>query len=264
MPVFSAHLGYLFTELPLAERFSAAAAAGFTVVEHPAPYEFGLQAFAAAVRRERLSVAQVASPAGDPASGEKGLACLAGRETAFQENVLLGIEAARVLGTEKLHVMPGCVPPGLQRSDLVGKYLDNMNWAAERCSDAGLTLLIEPISDETVPGFFVNDPVFAIGLLEQLDSRTVRLLFDAYHAAVKGIDPVAFVEKHLDLIAHIQVADFPGRHEPGTGRIDYDRFFDRLDRLGYGGSVGCEYKPAGRPAGGFGWMHRFTGGDRSG
>ena len=89
------------------------------------------------------------------------------------------------------------------------------------------------------------------------------MLFDAYHAAAKGIDPVAFVEKHLDVIAHIQVADFPGRHEPGTGRIDYDRFFDRLDRLGYGGSVGCEYKPVGRPAGGFGWMHRFTGGDRS-
>ncbi|MEQ8710617.1 MAG: TIM barrel protein [Rhodospirillales bacterium] len=254
MPVFCAHLGYLFTELPLEERFSAAAAAGFTTVEHPAPYDFSIARFRDLLDAHDLTCAQIAAPAGDPGKGEKGLACLKDRTAGFRESVDTGIAAAREIGTSLLHIMPGILPDGATREDCRETYLTNLGWAADRCAAANITVLIEAISDESVAGFYVNHPDFALDLISGLSHGHVAMLFDVYHAAVKGLDPVAFIEQHLDRIAHIQIADYPGRHEPGTGTLPYKEIFARLDSLAYPGVVGCEYKPAHDTIGSLSWL----------
>ena len=254
MPRFCAHLGYLFTDRPLTERFAAAAAAGFAAVEHPDPYGMGIDAFARAAARHRLPVAQIAAPAGDAEAGEKGLACLDGRQHEFRRSVEAGIDAAAALGTTLLHVMPGILPDGATRKQCEAVYLENLAWAADRCGSAGLTVLIEAISDETVAGFYVNHPDYALELRGRLGRDNVRLLFDVYHAAVKGLDPIGFLERHVDAVGHIQIADHPGRHEPGTGRVPYAALFGLIDDLGYAGWVGCEYKPAAATEDGLGWM----------
>ncbi len=254
MPRFCAHLGYLFTEVPLEERFAAAASAGFVAVEHPAPYDFGPERFGSLAAQNGLSVAQISAPSGNAKAGEKGFACLADRKDDFQRSVRQGIEAARAVGTNLLHVMPGILPAGHAREQLRDTYVSNLKWAADECQRAHLTVLIEPISDETITGFYVNHPDFAIALLDDIDAGNARLMFDVYHAAVKELDPVAFVQANLERIAHIQIADYPGRHEPGSGRVQFSRFFEELDSLNFEGLVGCEYKPATNTQQGLHWL----------
>lgn len=257
MPRFCAHLGYLFTELPLEERFSAAANAGFVAVEHPSPYDFGPDRFGNLAAINGLSVAQISAPSGNAKVGEKGFACLADRADDFQTNVRQGIEAAVAVGTNLLHVMPGILPDGLDREQLRDTYVRNLKWAADECRAANLSVLIEPISDETIPGFYVNHPEFAISLLDDVDAANARLMLDVYHAAVKELDPIAFVRANMERIAHIQIADYPGRHEPGSGSVLFSRFFKELDTLGYEGLVGCEYKPATETQQGLSWFVPF-------
>lgn len=254
MPRFCAHLGYLFTELPLQDRFAAARDAGFSTVEHPNPYELGVAQFRDMLSAADLSCAQIAAPAGDVDKGEKGFACLAARQADFRNSVEAGLEAARIIGAPLLHIMPGILPDGSSREGCRDIYVANLVWAADQCADAGVTGLIEPISDETVPGFYVNHPDFAAELIEEIDSPAIGMLFDIYHAAVKGIDAMQFVSDHFDTIAHIQIADHPGRSEPGSGTLDFATFFTHLDILGYGGYVGCEYKPSGDTVATLAWM----------
>lgn len=254
MPRFCAHLGYLFTDRPLEDRFAAAASAGFPAVEHPDPYAMGVGAFARAAASHGLVVAQIAAPAGDAAAGEKGLACLDGRQREFRDSIDAGIAAATATGSRRLHVMPGILPDGMTRAQCEAVYLENLGWAAERCGSAGLSVLIEAISDETVPGFYVNHPAYALDLKRRLASDNVLLLFDVYHAMVKNLDPIGFLEDNVGAIGHIQIADHPGRHEPGTGGVPFAGLFARTDALGYTGWVGCEYKPSARTEDGLGWM----------
>ncbi len=257
MPRFCAHLGYLFTELPLEKRFAAAANAGFVAVEHPSPYDFGPERFGNLAAKNGLTVSQISAPSGNPEAGEKGFACLADRVDDFRSSVRQGIEAAAVVGTKLLHVMPGILPDGLDREQLRETYVRNLRWATDECQRANLTVLIEAISDETIAGFYVNHPEFAISLLEEIDAANARLMIDVYHAAVKGLDPIAFVRANLERIAHIQIADFPGRHEPGSGSVRFSRFFKELDTLGYEGLVGCEYKPATETQQGLHWFKPY-------
>ncbi len=256
MPPFSAHLGYLFTELPFAERFAAAHAAGFGAVEHPDPYTFGVVEFAHVAREEGLEVAQIAAPSGDAAKGEKGLACLPGREVEFCDSVQKGIEAALAIGCQRVHVMPGVLPKGTTREALRPFYVSNLAWASEAIAVSGLTPMIEAISDQTVPGFYISDPAFAVDLIGEIANPALRLLLDTYHAAMNGHDAVAFLDANLDLIGHVHVADHPGRAEPGTGRIDFASIWRLLDQRGFEGWVGCEYKPTGDTAQGLRWMPR--------
>ncbi len=257
MPRFSAHLGYLFTEIPLSERFAAAAAAGFSAVEHPEPYGFGVEQFADACERHGLSVAQIAAPAGNSSKGEKGLACLSGRQDDFRVSVEDGIKAAKRTGSPLLHVLPGLLTPDQNRSDVADLYIKNITFAADACAAEGLGLIIEAISDETIAGFFVNHPDYALDLIAAIGRPNVTMLFDTYHAAVKNLDPVAYIESHLEHIGHIQIADHPGRHEPFTGNLEFDRFFESLDAAGYEGFVGCEYKPKGPTEDGLNWMKAY-------
>ncbi|MXU66035.1 hydroxypyruvate isomerase family protein [Oceanomicrobium pacificus] len=260
MPEFCAHLGYLFADRPLEERFERAAANGFRWVEHPAPYGFGVGAFANACRTHGLSVAQIAAPSGDPPRGEKGFACLEGREAAFRESVDRGLEAADRIGATFLHIMPGCIATDTdaERARLLPLYTERIAWAADRAAAAGQRILLEPIDNGAVPGFFLNDPRMARDLLATIDRDNAFMLFDSFHAVNRGLDPVAFWQQAGGMIGHIQIADAPGRHEPGSGTIDYAAFFRALDAGGYGGVVGLEYKPAGDTEAGLGWRDAYV------
>lgn len=257
MPQFCAHLGYLFTEVPLEDRFAAARDAGFSVVEHPNPYVFGATRFREMLSAHGLNCAQIAAPAGNVDKGEKGFACLAARQVDFRNSVDAGLEAALHIGAPLLHIMPGVLPVGINRESCRDTYINNLSWAAKQCAGAGITGLIEPISDETVAGFYVNHPDFAAELIAEIGSTSIRMLFDVYHAAIKGIDAMQFMTDHLDTIAHVQIADHPGRSEPGSGALDFEAFFAHLDSIGYGGFVGCEYKPSGDTAATLSWMEPY-------
>lgn len=257
MPRFCAHLAYLFNEIPLEDRFAAAANAGFAAIEHPSPYTFGIERFADLARQHELPVAQIAAPSGEGTLGEKGFACLADRQNDFRKSVVDGIKAAATIGTTLMHVMPGVLPKGAKREDLRRTYVDNIKWAADQASQSGLTILIEPISDETVPGFYANHPEFVLSLMEDIGSDNLAMLFDVYHAAVKGLDPIAFLRSNIARIAHIQIADHPGRNEPFSGTLPYEAIFAEIDRLGYAGTVGCEYKPTSETAAGLKWLQPY-------
>lgn len=254
MPKFCAHLGYLFTEMPFHERFACAQAAGFEAIEHPDPYGIGIDRFASLANSCNMPVAQIAAPSGDPSRGEKGLACQPGRTEEFRESVIQGIDAARRIRAKALHLMSGVIPEGRKREDLRDVYVANVIWAADIAADAGVPLIIEAISDETVSGFYLNDPRFALDLLDEIARPNASLLFDTFHAAVKGIDIIDFAIQHSDRIGHIQIADHPGRNEPGSGILPFQEFFQALDDIGYAGWVGCEYKPVGLTKDGLGWL----------
>lgn len=255
MPTFCAHLGYLYRHLPPADRPAAAAADGFAWVEQPDPYAMGVDAFADAVSAAGLRVAQVAAPAGDAARGEKGFACLPGRDAAFDQSLADGLDAAARLCCT-LHMMPGLLPDGETRDSLRALYVARLARAARAAEARGVTVLIEPIDDGAVPGFYMNDPAFAAAVLREIAHPSLRLLLDVYHAANRGHDLPRLIAATGDLIAHVQIADAPGRHEPGTGRIDFDAVFGALDAAGYAGVVGLEYVPSGDTSEGLAWRDR--------
>jgi hydroxypyruvate isomerase len=255
---FCAHIGYQFTELPFFERFSAAAAAGFRAVEFPAPYAFSARELARALRDGGLSYVQFALPMGRASAGEKGIGCHPGRRDELDEGIALAIDYARSLDCRLVHAMAGILPDGHSREEGIRTYVDNLRRVADRLEPHGITVLLEPINSLDVPGYLVDRPSLALSILDTCARPNIRLLFDAYHSAVMAEDPVYFVRAHAARIGHVQVADYPGRHEPGTGSIDFSALFDALDTLGYTGWIGCEYKPAGRTTDGLGWRARWS------
>lgn len=244
MPKFSAHIGFLFTERDFYARFEAAAKAGFGAVEHPAPHTFDIARISDLLQEHNLAVTQVGMPAGDVAKGEKGLACLPDRKEEFLEGLAIGIANAHALGCPRLHMMAGIVPEGVSREQLYDTYLENLQCAARACTEAAIKLIIEPISDYANPGYFLNLPNFAVQAIHDARVGNVYLLYDLYHAQVSQGNLTPFLEQHLPIIEHIHIADHPGRHEPGTGEINYSFLFTTLDRLEYRHWVGCEYIPS--------------------
>ncbi len=251
----SAHLGYMFNEYPLTERFAAAAEAGFTAVEHPGPYEIPARDLKARLADLGLHFVQMALPAGDPARGEKGIACLPGRQQDFDLHLAKGLDYAEELGCGMVHVMAGVIPPGDARDDLWPVYVDRLRQAAEAAARRDITILIEPIGIGTIANYFMDDPYAALRAAG--DTPNIRLLFDAFHTTNAGMDAADFVSAHADMIAHIHIADHPGRHEPGTGAFDFSRFFAALDAVGYGGRIGLEYLPAGNTREGLAWLDAY-------
>lgn len=251
----SAHLGYLFTEVPLAERFAAARAAGFGVVELPDPYLLPIGEFASLCDANRLKVAQIGMPPGE--RGEKGIACLPGREAEFREHVEIAISYARAVGCGFFHPMSGIVQSGANPASVRAAYIANLHHACARAAAEGLSVIIEPIGAGTIDGYFLNHPDLAVELLQECSLPNLRLSFDIYHAAYVAIDPTDFVRRHGDKIAHIQIADFPDRHEPGTGVLDFTGFFRALQLSGYAGTVGLEYRPRTTTGDGLSWIDRF-------
>lgn len=254
MPRFSAHIGYLYTELDFYARFAEAAKAGFGAVEHPAPHNYDLIRMCDLVAENGLEIAQIGMPAGDISRGEKGMACLPERKAEFEEALGVGILNALTLGCSRLHMMAGIVPKSADRDELYKTYLDNLAYAAKASAEESIRLLIEPISEFANPGYFMNRPDFAVQAIADSGADNAYLLYDVFHAQSIQTNPVNFLEQHLFLIEHIHIADHPGRHEPGTGEINYPHLFARLDASGYKGLIGCEYVPINDTRSGLSWM----------
>jgi hydroxypyruvate isomerase len=254
MPRFSANLGFLFTEQPFLDRFAAAARAGFTAVEIADPYAHSTAALADRLRANHLTCALINLPMGDPGRGEKGLTGLPDRVVAFRDSVRLAIEIARALGCSRANCMAGRPPADADPALVHATLVDNVRFAARAFAAAGLTLCLEALNTIEVPGFLLHGSQQVAALIREVGEPNVKLQFDCYHMELMEGGLAASLAQLLPLIGHIQFADVPGRHEPGTGRIDYAALFAHLDRLGYRGWVGAEYRPCGQTADSLGWM----------
>jgi hydroxypyruvate isomerase len=255
MPRFSANLGFLFTEEPFLDRFAAAARAGFAAVELSEPYGYDPAALAELLRRQGLACALINLPMGEPARGEKGLAGLPERVAAFRASVPLAIETARALGCATANCLAGRLPVGTDPAKAHATLVENVRFAARAFADAGLTLCLEALNTVDVPGFLLHGSQQVAALIREVGEDNVKLQFDCYHMEIMEGDLRASLERLLPIIGHVQFADVPGRHEPGTGRVDYAALFSHLDRIGYRGWVGAEYRPSRRTPESLAWKH---------
>jgi hydroxypyruvate isomerase len=257
MPRFAANLSMLFTEVPLLERFGRAARAGFTAVELQFPYEQPADVLGEELVRHGLSMVLHNLPAGDWAAGDRGIAADPGRVAEFRQGVARAIEYATTLRVPRLNCLAGKLPPGVSAANARATLVVNLRHAAAALHEAGLTLLIEPINRFDVPGFVLQRSDDAVQLMDEVGAPNLKLQYDVYHQQRTEGELAATIERLLPRIGHIQVADNPGRHEPGTGEIAWSFLFAHLERIGYEGHVGCEYKPAAGTEAGLGWMERF-------
>lgn len=254
---FSAHLGYLFSELPLAERFAAARKAGFAVVEHPGPYVIPAKTLKGILEDQGLALVQMAAPAGDAAKGEKGMAALPGREAEFRSAVEQGLDYAHTAGARFLQVQSGLTPAGVEAARVWDTYVRNLRFACDRVAEAGLQVLIEPIGAATLEGYFMDRSELALRAVADAERPNLRILFDVFHSTNAGEDPFRFIDDHLGLIGHLHIADHPGRNQPGTGKFDFTSLFRKLEMRGYSGAIGCEYKPSGATLDSLAWFAPF-------
>ena len=258
MPRFAANLTMLFTEHPFLDRFEHAAKAGFKAVEFLFPYAWPAEEIKARLDAHGLQLVLHNLPAGDWDAGERGIACLPDRVDEFRNGVGRAIAYAKQLGVGQLNCLAGKVPSGVPEPMLRATFVSNLRHAAAELKAANLKLLIEPINTFDIPGFYLQRTAQAISILDEVGAPNAYLQYDAYHMQRMEGELAATIEKHLARIAHIQIADNPGRHEPGTGEIDHGFLFRHLDRIGYAGHVGCEYKPATTTEAGLGWLQRFA------
>ena len=254
MPRFAANLGYLFTERPLIERFGAAAMAGFTAVELLFPYDVAPSAVKAELKRYGLTQLGVNTPFGR--EGESGLAALPGREYEWDASFKRALDYAVAIGGHAIHCLAGCVAPE-QRPAAEAVFIRNLSRAVAEAATAGVTLLIEPINARDRPGYFLNRVEQAADIIAKVGSTKLRIQFDFYHAQIVGGDLIRRFEAHLPLIGHVQIAAVPTRREPDEGEVNYPEIFAALDRLGYAGFVGCEYRPRGRTEQGLAWARPY-------
>lgn len=254
MPRFAANLSMLFTEVPFLDRFERAARAGFSSVEVQFPYE----APAATVRERlvanRLQMVLHNLPGGDWAAGDRGVACQPARVEEFRAGVERGIAYATTLGVPQLNCLAGIVPAGVDDATARRTFVENLRYAAPKLKAAGLKLLIEPINNFDVPGFWLNNTPKAISVIEEVGADNLFVQYDIYHAQRYEGELANTLTKYLPQIGHIQIADNPGRNEPGTGEIHFPFLFAHLRRIGYTGWVGAEYKPAGTTEAGLSWL----------
>jgi len=259
MPKFAANLSLLFNELDFLDRFASARGAGFDAVEFLFPYAFEPEQILGRLQRYRLELVLHNLPPGDWAAGERGLACDPRRTAEFQDGVGLAIDYARELGVRRLHCMAGKLPPKVPRERAHAAYVANLRYAAAQCRAHGIDLLIEPINTHDMPGYFLTGSAQAVEVIAQVGADNLYLQYDIYHMQRMEGEPTSTLRRHLPLIRHIQLADVPGRHQPGTGEIDYPFLFRLLDELGYDGWVGCEYVPRGDTLASFGWLEQERG-----
>ena len=254
MPRFAANLSMLFTEVPLLDRFERAARAGFQAVEMQFPYDVPAAALRERLQDHGLRMVLHNLPAGDFAKGDRGIACDPASIDEFRASVARGISYATALGVPQLNCLAGKAPAGVDEATLRATFLANLRHAAPRLRAAGLKLLIEPINRHDIPGFWLDRTDVAVGLIDELGLDNIHVQFDCYHAQRTHGELAGTLARYLPYIAHVQVADNPGRHEPGTGEIHHDFIFEHLHRIGYTGFIGCEYMPAGLTEDGLGWL----------
>jgi hydroxypyruvate isomerase len=258
MPRFAANLTMMFTEVPFLDRFERAAKAGFGAVEFLFPYAWPAADIRARLQANGLTLVLHNLPAGDWDAGERGIACHPDRVAEFREGVEAAIQCAKALGVPRLNCLAGKQPAGVPEAQLRATLVGNLRHAAARLADEGLQLLLEPINRFDIPGFFVHRTDQALQLLDEVGASNAFVQYDVYHAQRTEGEIAATLQKHLARIGHVQIADNPGRHEPGTGEINYPFLFRHLDRIGYAGWVGCEYKPATTTETGLDWRQRLA------
>ena len=257
MPRLAANLSLLFAERPFLERFSAARAAGFRYVEYQYPYEFSPHDVAAAAREAGVQVVLHNVPRGQAQRGEHGTACLPGRESAFRADLERAVEYAAAARCPRLHCLAGVVPADAERSALHATYVANLKFAAARLQREGMKLLIEPVSERTAANYFLGGSAQAIRVLDEVGADNAFLQYDLFHMQLLEGNLTATVERLLPRIGHMQLADAPGRHEPGTGEINFAFLLQRIDALGYAGWMGCEYNPQGDTVAGLKWARPY-------
>ena len=258
MPKFAANLSMLFTELPFLDRFDAAARAGFEAVEFLFPYAFEAQEIRSRLDANNLKLVLHNLPAGDWEAGERGIACHPDRVDEFRAGVARAIAYAQALGVPQLNCLAGPAPEGADPALVHQTLVENLRFAAAALAGAGLRLLVEPINRYDIPGFYVHRTAQALALMDEVGAPNLFLQYDVYHAQRSEGELAATLARHLARIGHIQIADNPGRHEPGTGEIHYGFLLPYLDRIGYSGWVGAEYRPAAGTEAGLGWREALA------
>jgi hydroxypyruvate isomerase len=254
MPRFCANLTLLFNEVPFSERFQAAAREGFRGVEYLFPYAYPKAQLADALAANGLEQVLHNLPAGDWEQGSRGIACLPDRVGEFQDGVGIAIDYAAALGCRQLNCLAGIAPAGMDPARCRQTLVDNLKLAAPRLAENGIRLLIEPINTRDIPGFFLTTTRQAREIMAEVGSDNLFLQYDIYHMQIMEGDLAHTIETNLPRIAHMQLADNPGRNEPGTGEINYPFLFERIDAIGYRGWIGCEYKPKTTTVAGLGWV----------
>ncbi len=257
MPKFAANLSYLFTELPLLERFGAAAAAGFSAVECLVPYEAPAAEIAARLRQHGLTLALLNMPMGDASRGERGCGALAGREGDFIEGVERALAYAAATGCRLVHALSGVWPAGAAKESGAATLVANLRRAADLVAAAGVTLTIEPLNSRDNPGYFLNTTAEAIAILDRVERGNVTLQLDLYHCQIMEGDLATRIRRLAGRYGHVQIAGVPERHEPDAGEVNYPYLFALLDEVGYAGWVACEYRPRAGTLAGLGWASRW-------
>ena len=258
MPRFAANLSMLFTEVPFLDRFERAAQAGFKAVEFLFPYGNTAEEIKQRLDANKLELVLHNLPAGNWDGGERGFACHPDRMDEFRDAVAKAISYAKVLGVPQLNCLAGKVPAGVEESKLRATFVANLKHAASELKRAGLRLLIEPINTYDIPGFYLNRTEQAVRILDDVGSDNAFVQYDIYHAQRMEGELANTMKKYFDRIGHMQLADNPGRNEPGTGEINWAFLFSHIDRIGYKGWIGCEYKPLTNTEAGLGWLKRVA------
>jgi hydroxypyruvate isomerase len=257
MPRFAANLSFLFSELDFLDRFAAASQSGFTAVEYLFPYDYPKEQLAEQLYQHHLKQIVCNLPSGDWEAGERGIGCHPDRVLEFQDGLELGIEYALVLGCKQLNCLPGIMPPGACPLTMRDTLASNLRYAAARLAEHDIKLLIEPLNLHDYPDFFLYKSAQALAIIQEVNHPNVYLLYDVYHMQLMEGNLAGTIAANLPRIAHIQIGDVPGRHEPGTGEINYPYVFRQLDALGYEGWIGCQYIPLLTTREGLVWMHEY-------
>jgi len=258
VPRFAANLTMLYNEHPFLDRFAAAAGDGFQAVEYLFPYAYPADVLARRLADSGLQQVLFNAPPGDWDAGERGLACLPGREAAFREGVERALAYADALRCPRLHLMAGLAPAGADRARLRDTYLANLAWAAAQAAPQGVNVLIEPINTRDIPGFFLNRQDEAHAVVVEVGAPNLQVQMDLYHLQIVEGDVAMKLRRYLPTgrVGHVQIAGVPMRHEPDLGELDHDYLFEVIDELGFDGWVGCEYRPAAATSAGLGWFRR--------
>jgi hydroxypyruvate isomerase len=258
MPKFAANINFLFTEVDFLQRFAAARKAGFGAVEFPFPYPYEHAALTAAAKDAGVEVVLFNLPPGNWEKGERGIACHPDRVAEFRDGVAKAIAHARTLKCPRVNCLAGVAPKDADPERLRATFVENLRYAAAAFAKEGVTLVMEPINPRTIPGFYLNTTKQSLDVMRAVGAANLKIQYDIFHMQIVEGDLAKTIEANLANIGHIQFADVPDRHEPGTGEVNFDFLFDWIDRVGYQGWIGAEYVPAKGTVASLGWLKRHS------
>ncbi|WP_306262325.1 hydroxypyruvate isomerase [Pararhizobium sp. IMCC21322] len=258
MPRFAANLNWLFTDLPMLDRFDAASQAGFEAVEYMFPFDYDINDLVEKLRSLNLIQVLFNMPPGDWEAGDRGLGCLPDRVDEFRASVQTAIDAANALNCPTVNCLSGIPASDIDPALMEQTFVENLRYATAEFAKHDVHLVIEAINTRDIPGFYLNTSAQAFDIIEKVGSDNLSLQYDIYHMQVMEGDLANTLAANLHRIGHLQLADNPGRHEPGTGEINYPFLFRHIDAIGYEGWIGCEYKPIEDTAAGLGWIKEMN------